>query len=629
MSSVRSLARIAPLVVLTCVLAACGSESTDMESAPTAAAEEKLAGGEDFSDGYPLPDCDAASGELCITNGFDPAVDGFGFANWGESGAIGATEMIALFGRKKVCASGSGSSCVLYPAAQDWAAQVNESMAGGHCEGMAVLSARLFGGDDDINQLEPGAESTFDLDPGNRDVISAIEMWFATQYLDPVVSAYKSYQELTPTEIASALIDGLEDGSGYTLGIYSDDGGHAVTPLGVSIEGDLVAISIYDNNYPGTVQRVMVDPDQETWSYAGGTTEPNAPTNGWGGTTGTIELTPMDSRALPAPAPFAEKRAKGRNAAGKQVIMVTSPDPSTNAGAVLDVAGTSYDLSDAMVIEKLPEGVQVRFIRSDTLTAGSTIVDIDPTLVSDYMISATTTNPSGATVPVTMSIDSVNEPRITMRTDSPAGETGAATFSVDESGAVGVSSATGSMALVSVANGLRGATFDLESDNSLLIDTDEDGVASVDFFDEEGEPLGSYAVDPETEDGSVSLADIVFDPETGEFDVTDEEVEAEEVDTDFLVLVEDLVDDSGADEGTDEGAPADEGTDESAPADEGTDEGAPADEGTDEGAPADEGTDEGAPADEGTDEGRVEDAPQEEEPADTGDSNGGEQSSEE
>jgi hypothetical protein len=548
------------MVALACVLSSCGSESAEVQGAAeeTPLTAESAEG--DFSQGYPLPDC-SNTAEPCITNGFDPAVDGFGFANWGEAGAIGATEMIALFGRKNVCASGSGSKCVMYPAAQEWADQVNESMAGGHCEGMAVLSARLFRGDDAIDQLDPNAGSTFDLDPSDRDVISAIEMWFATQYLDPVVRAYKSYQELTPTEIASALIDGLQDQSGYTLGIYSEAGGHAVTPLGVNFVGDQVAISIYDNNYPGTVQRIMVDPDQETWSYAGGTTEPNAPTNGWAGSTGTIELTPMESRALPAPAPFAESRKKGRNATGKQIIMVTSPDPGTNASAVLDVAGTSYNLSDRSA--SLPEGVQVRFIRSSTLTAGSTIVDIDPTLVSDYAISASTSNPSGATVPVTMSIDSVGKPRITMRAESPESQAGAASFSVDGSGAVAARSLTGSTAEVSIANGLRGATFSLDDENSLVVDTDDDGVASVDFLDEEGELLGSYAIDDETEDGLVSLTDIEFDPETGEFEVTEVEAEADEVDTDFLALVDD------ADEGTDEGG--DEGTDEGG--DEGTDEG--------------------------------------------------------
>ena len=248
MGTLRSMARIVPVVVLACLLAACGSDATDAGTAPSSGTLERAEEAGASSDGYPLPDCTGANGEPCATNGFDPAVDGFGFANWGEPGGIGATEMIALFGRDAVCAPGAADSCVMYPAATQWAAQINESMAGGHCEGMAVLSARLFLGADSISRLDPKATTTFELDPAERSVISAIEMWFATQYLDPVVSANQSYQKLAPTEIASALIDGLGNGSGFTLGIYSADGGHAVTPLGVSLVGDQVAISIYDNN---------------------------------------------------------------------------------------------------------------------------------------------------------------------------------------------------------------------------------------------------------------------------------------------------------------------------------------------------------------------------------------------
>ena len=623
MRSVRSVARIAPIVVLALVLAACGSDSMEAESAPTQPALEGVTEGGDFSQGYPLPDCSAANGEPCITNGFDPARDGFGFANWGEAGSMGATEMIALFGRKNVCASGSGNSCVMYPAAKQWLEQINESMAGGHCEGMAVLSARLFLGADAITRLQPGAQSTFDLDPANRDLISAIEMWFATQYLDPVVSAYKSYQELSPTQIASALIDGLEQDSGFTLGIYSDDGGHAVTPLGVSFVGDQVAISIYDNNYPGTVQRVMIDPDAETWSYAGGTTEPNAPTDGWAGGTGTIELTPMESRALPAPAPFAETRAGGRNSAKNQTILVTSPDPNTLAGAVLTLGGQTYDLTDPNTAP--PAGVRVRDVRGNTLESGSTVVDIDTAVVRDYGITATTTNPSGTTVPVTMAIDAVGEPRISMRADSPSGGDGVASFRSGPSGTVIADTSAGTAARVSVANGLRGVSFNLDDENSLVIDTDEDGVASVTVQDDNGRDLGSYEIDDETADGSVSVQEADFDSESGEFEVTEVEVEADEVDTDFLAVVDDVVGDSGADEATGEDAPADESTIEDAPADDGSIEDAPADEGEGDSARVEEEAGDGAPVDEapadegpGGDEGGGGDGAADDAPADQG-----------
>lgn len=579
---IRSSARLAPIIALACVLAACGGDATDAQSSPEETTLASQPSDESFAEGYPLPDCSDAANEPCITNGFDPAVDGFGFANWGDTGVIGATEMIALFGRKRVCASGSGSTCVMYPAAKEWAQQVNEAMAGGHCEGMAVLSARLFTGDDAIAKLDPKATSTYDLDPSDKDVVSAIEMWFATQYLDPVVKAYKSYQKLSPTEIASALIDGLAENSGYTMGIYSPDGGHAITPLGVSFVGDQVAISVYDNNYPGTVQRIMVDPDTETWSYAAGTTNPNAPTNGWGGGTGTIELTPMESRALPAPAPFAEKRPGGRNAAKNQTIMVTSPDPNTNAGAILEFDGQSFDLTDRDAV--LPEGVLVRAVRSDTLTAGSTVVDIDTTLVSKYAITATTENPTGAAVPVTISIDSLRKPRITMQAQSPSDGTGAARFTVTGTGNVVADSPVGAPGTVSIANGLRGVEFELDEENSLSIDTDDEGVATILLLDEDGETLGSFEVDAETEDGSVEYSDVAYDPETGEFDVTEVEAEAEEVDTEFLALVDDVVG-VGADDETDAGIDA--GTEEDAPGDEG------ADAGTEEDASVDEGADEG------------------------------------
>ena len=616
MRTMRSAFRIVPAVAVACLIASCGSETAPVESAPTQDLSAEISDAGGISEGYPLPDCSDTNGEPCITNGFDPAVDGFGFANWGEPGAMGATEMIALFGRKNVCARGSADECVMYPAAEQWVTQINEAMAGGHCEGMAVLSTRLFLGSNAIAQLDPNAESVFDLDPSNRKVISAIEMWFATQYLDPVVRAYRSYHKLTPTEIAAALIDGLDEGSGYTVGIYSDDGSHAVTPLGVGLVGDQVAISIYDNNYPGTVQRIMVDPDQETWTYAAGTTEPNAPTGGWEGGKGTIELTPMESRALPAPAPFSDKRTKGAGSARNQTILVTSPDPQTIAGAVLAVDGESYDLADPTVTP--PPGVNVRPIRGNTLTSGSLVVDIDTKVVAGYEITATTENPSGVTVPVTMSIDSVGQPRISMQADSPSNTSGVARLSVDSSGSVVADTPAGVPALVSVANGFRGAAFELEGENSLAIDTVQDGVTLIVVFDEEGNRLGSFEVDGETEDGAVIYSEISFDPDTGEFFLTEEEARAEEVDADFLTFIDELVEEE-FDEGTDD----DPFTDDDLYTDDGTDDGTDDDLYTDDGT--DDGTDDDPFTDDGplSDEGRVEEAPTEDDPVLEADSDGG------
>ena len=152
--------------------------------------------------------------------------------------------------------------------------------------------------------------------------------------LAPVQEAYMAFQQYQPSQIASELAAGLQRGDGYTLAIYSPAGGHAITPFAVTREGDRIAISVYDNNFPGTVQRVMIDPAAEHWSYAMGSTNPDQPTDGWEGGIGTIELTPMSSRALPSVAPFDDSPPKGaaRGNAAITHLLVTSPDPQARTG---------------------------------------------------------------------------------------------------------------------------------------------------------------------------------------------------------------------------------------------------------------------------------------------------------
>ena len=267
--------RAALIAVMALILTACGSSSEDSSDA---SADQPVLSGTDiaeFANGYPLPNCTGQDPSSCTYPGFDPASDGFSFENWGaEPGELGASDLIALFGRKNVCASGSGDSCVLYPAAKQWVEQVNEGMSGGRCEGMAVTAELIHGGYLDPSDFDPNATSTFDLTKDNPAVSNTIEYFWATQMVTPVQKEYQRYQKLQPSQIAAELAKGLQNEAGYTLGIYSDAGGHAVNPFAVTNEGDLIAIHVYDNNYPGTVQRVMIDPESESWSYASGTTNP-------------------------------------------------------------------------------------------------------------------------------------------------------------------------------------------------------------------------------------------------------------------------------------------------------------------------------------------------------------------
>ena len=106
---------IVPAVVLLGMLAGCNSVAPEQTGSPPSARPGLNAAGVDdigVVESYPLPDCTGQSPSVCSYDGFDPEVDGFSFANWSAEGGLGATELIALFG-KRAChnlGSGSGSS---------------------------------------------------------------------------------------------------------------------------------------------------------------------------------------------------------------------------------------------------------------------------------------------------------------------------------------------------------------------------------------------------------------------------------------------------------------------------------------------------------------------------------------
>jgi hypothetical protein len=557
---------LVPIVVLACVLAACGSEAGDPSATPTPEVSELGLGqqaAQPVQESYPLPECEGQDPSTCSYDGFDPTVHGFNFANWAEKGELDATGMVALFGVKAVCAKKTANGCVLYPAAREWAEQVNEAMAGGHCEGMAVMAARLFRGDALLADLDPNAASTYELTFADPDVRQAIDMWWATQMLAPVQEAYTAFHSYQPSEIAAELAVGLQTGKGYTMGIYGPQGGHGITPFAVTLEGDRIAISVYDNNFPGTVQRIYIDPVQERWSYAMGSTNPDAPTGGWEGGIGTIELTPMASRALPTAAPFDDSGKRNKSMPRMSYLMATSPDPEARVGVELTIDGQTYDTTDPAAV--LPEGVISRPVLGSVLAGKGTVMTIDRSIVKSF--TAKTKQgifpgmaPMSEETPVTLSIDSVGSPRITAR--YVASEAGGVEVSSGSPNEVGLVAAPGSQADVNVANGLSSVDFDLPDGLGMNVYKIVNGVSDIEYVDEDGNVVGEFAIDAETESGEVIDAVAEFDEETGEFYVTEEVAEEETIDE--LPDISNLSDDEvGADEGADSGANDDPGQDDS------------------------------------------------------------------
>lgn len=205
-----------------------------------------------------------------VTSGFTPDIDGFSFPNYGREYGDGLRpdEMKRLFG-SRVCASTASGQCILTPPAKRWMDEINENMAGGHCEGMAVLSALMYYGK--VSPSEFGADETYRLSIEDQSLQHEIAYWFATQYTHP--GGDKEVKE-SPSQVLTTLLQSLSEGKSasewWELGVYAADGsgGHAVTPFGVQDMGDgKWKILVYDSEDPGQTEEIDVDRSENTWSY--------------------------------------------------------------------------------------------------------------------------------------------------------------------------------------------------------------------------------------------------------------------------------------------------------------------------------------------------------------------------
>ena len=359
--------------------------------------------------------CSDLDADGCIDSGFDPKRDGLAFENGAATGTLSAAALIALFGAESVCATVSEQGCVLYPAAAGWARQVNEAMVGGRCEGIAVLAQRIFSGEISVEDLDPDAATTSALTSSNPAVTGAIQTWWATQFLPPVQAAAAASLLYTPSSIVQELSGGLLSHTGYTLGLAIPGSAHSVLPFAVHRSGEDFAVSAYDSNYPGTTQKILVDPRSERWTYAPGV--PNRAGEVWEGGMGTMELTPMSIRALPARAPFDASMLALSPVSGaspmRVTLLVTSPDPSARLGVALTIKGTTIDVSDPGA--KLPRGVTARRILGAGPAGSGVSVSIDRGQIPSFAAAPIARKSAGSQTLTTISIDAPGRPRITVR----------------------------------------------------------------------------------------------------------------------------------------------------------------------------------------------------------------------
>ena len=147
-STVSGRTRFRTAVVLALVLVSCstgttgpaGTTTTTPGTSASVAALESLCTG--------IVSAGLGGGTLCVDSRFRMDEDRFSFANWGRSRAaddnVTVQTLIDLFGHSQVCMPGPETECVLRPGTRQALDEWNVAIAGGRCEGMAVLSQRMF-----------------------------------------------------------------------------------------------------------------------------------------------------------------------------------------------------------------------------------------------------------------------------------------------------------------------------------------------------------------------------------------------------------------------------------------------------------------------------------------------------
>ena len=262
-----------------------------------------------------------------VSAGIDLSADVFAFPNFGATASpevFGAADVVAMFGDSpEVCASGSGEGCVLAPEAATWARMVNQARQSGHCEGFAVMSAARF--------MQGASPKTQQLQ-NQGDVTHGIMRGFATQFIHAVQEETTKWAKKSVAEKVAALAGSLETGKlDHVLGVYTQQGGHAVLPWKVEyLEGDTARIHVYDSNWPGKDRYVTADLGKNAWSFSFSGKDPANDPGMWSGGSSDMDLASMSARES-GECPFCKGDARVKSS--MFVIRAAAPDWSVTVPA--------------------------------------------------------------------------------------------------------------------------------------------------------------------------------------------------------------------------------------------------------------------------------------------------------
>jgi hypothetical protein len=285
-----------------------------------------------------------------VDAGLAPLQNGFAFSNFGASTTaeqFDANDLVTMFGAG-ACVDGTTDPCVPTAQASAWARMVNDARQSGHCEGLVVQASARFNA--------KAAPQTATLARDNE-VIHGVYRAFATQFLPEVQDSTKEWSGKSLIDIVNELVASLEDGiTDYSMGLYSDGGGHSVLPFAVQFTQDnLAIISVYDSNWPGMDRYVVVDFVKNEWFFSFSGRNPQEDECVWSGGEGDIDLTPLESRTSAA-CPF----CGDKTTVTKSMLLIRS---TSDDWSIETSNGTYSPQSDTVV-----EGVNARSVRTADCT---------------------------------------------------------------------------------------------------------------------------------------------------------------------------------------------------------------------------------------------------------------------
>jgi len=283
-----------------------------------------------------------------VNVGLAPLENGFGFPNFGSAAIqeqFDTNDLVTMFGAG-ACVDGVVDNCVPTAQSAAWARMVNDARQSGHCEGLVVQASARFN-----EKAEP---KTAEL-PLETDVAHGVMRAFATQFLPEVQDAASEWSKKSLVDIVNELTKSLKDGvTDYTMGLYTEDGGHAVLPFAVDFSSDTMAvIRVYDSNWPGMDRYVVIDFEKNEWFFSFSGRDPQQDECVWKGGPGDIDLTPLSARTT-ANCPF----CGSKTTVTKSMLLIRS---TTKNWSIKTSQGTYSPSSDTEVA-----GVNAKSIRSAT-----------------------------------------------------------------------------------------------------------------------------------------------------------------------------------------------------------------------------------------------------------------------